>query len=118
MKKIKLSDGIERTILNISDNCPICGTPLKEVSFRWRMFHGEAESSCCHAIYQIKSWYVDPDKYAQDIVEFSNSLDNPDIIYFKIPDEWIKPLKETLKKTGKRYISDDEVYELAEKLVK
>lgn len=107
METVKLSDGIERLIINPEkDKCPICETDMKDVHFRWQIFHGEGESSCCHTLYQLKSWYVDPDKNKQDIIDFSNSLNKPDRIYMKIDNEWIEPIKEALNKTGSKYIND------------
>ena len=112
METVKLSDGIERLVIDTkTDKCPICGTEMNDVYFSWRMFHGEAEASCCHAVYQIKSWYVDPEKYGQDIIDFSNSLDEPGRVYMKIDNEWIKPLQEALKESGAKYI--DDCYDLA-----
>ena len=108
MEIIKLSDNVERLILNISeDNCPICNTPLKEVGFSWNIMHGEASSSCCGATYQIKSWYVDPEKNNQDIIDFSNSLDNPDIILFKILNEWIEPIQKAREILNEKYINNN-----------
>lgn len=116
MKKVKLSDGRERIVLDTKkDNCPICDTPLKNVAYRWQMFHGEAEADCCGAIFQIKSWYVDPKKYAQDIVDFSNSLNEPNKVYLKIGNDWIEPIKAAIKELGISNIHQDEVYDIAKK---
>ncbi len=115
MERIRVN-GEDRLILNhIKDKCPICGTPLKEAEFMWRLFHGEAKSSCCGAIYQLKSYWVDKNKHPEEY-EFSESLDNPAKIWFKIDEEWINPLKQAMKETGIKNIHNDEVFDLAQKI--
>ena len=113
MKKVKLSDGSTRITLNVkTDKCPICGENLSHVAFSWRMFHGEATSTCCGAIYQIKSWYVDPKTNKRDIIDFSNSLDDGVSIYIKIDERLFIPLKNAIDKTGIKDIHNDKVYDL------
>ncbi len=113
MKKVKLSDGSTRITLNIkTDKCPICGDNLSNAGFSWCMFHGEASSSCCGAIYQIKSWYVDPEENEQDIIDFSKSLNDGVTIYIKIDERLFIPLKKAMDKTGIKDINDDKVYDL------
>ena len=115
METKKLSDGITRIVLERDkDSCPICETPLTEVGFSWRLIHGEAESSCCGAIYQIKDWYVDPSKYGKDIIAFSRSLADLNLVQLKIAQEWIEPLREAIKQTGIQNVWDEKVETYAE----
>ena len=117
MERIRLKgEDFDRIILNPSkDKCPICETPLKNVYFTWRILHGEAMSSCCGAVYQIKSYWVDKNKYPEEY-EFAKSLDNPEKILFKINEEWIEPLKQAIKKTGIKNIHYPDVFELAKEI--
>jgi hypothetical protein len=58
MKKL-IVNGNERLLLDAeNDNCPICNTPLNQVYFTWGVFHGEARSSCCKALFQIKDYCI------------------------------------------------------------
>ncbi len=118
MKNIKLSDGSNRLVFDLKkDSCPICKTPFNNGTyFSWRMFHGEASSSCCGAIYQMKGWYADPKKNKQDIIDFSDSLDNKNLIWLKIGEDWIKPLQKAISKINIQNIHNENVYEMAKKL--
>lgn len=65
------------------DSCPMCDTPLKDVSLEWASdFHGHAKSSCCGAHYQILSYYVDEEKGAEKVAHANsiNPLENIELI--------------------------------------
>lgn len=119
MQKIKLKcENFERTVCNPEeDNCPMCGTPLKEVSFSWNILHGEARSSCCHSDYQLKSLHVDPEKDPTgEKRTYYESLDRPDRIEFKIDPTWIEPVRQAMKELGASYIDSQGVYERAREI--
>jgi len=117
MIKLKLKDDdFYRIIVNPKkDKCPICGTALKDVGFTWNIMHGEATASCCGAIYQIKSWWVDEEK-EPELHKFAESLDSPDRIYLKIKDYWIKPLQKAMSELNTKRLNND-VYQLAEQIL-
>lgn len=119
MKKIRLkNEDFERIVVNPKkDECPLCGMKLDQVGFTWNLFHGEAKSSCCGADYQLKSWWVDKEKYPE-VYEFSESLDNPERIFFKIAEKWIMPLKKAMKELNATNIRHEGVLKLAEALLK
>ena len=101
-------------LLDKQDKCPICDTPRESMRFSWRLFHGEATSSCCGAIYQIKDFHIEnPTDEEKKHLEMLAG----DFIEFKIKPEWIEPLKQALQKLGKRNINDEGVIELAESMV-
>jgi len=118
MDKIRLKgEDFDRIVLNPKkDNCLLCGEKLSGVGFTWNLFHGEASSSCCGADYQLKSWWVDKEKYPE-IYEFSESLDNPDRIFFKIAEKWLEPLRKAMSELGLKNIRDTGVIELAKKYI-
>lgn len=117
MNQIK-REQVEKFVVNPqTDKCLICGTPIKDGIFSWRIFHGEAGLSCCGADYQIKSYYVDE---KEDPIghEFAESLDDPTRIWFKIEEKWIEPLKRALKETGETNVRKDVVIAKAEEFLK
>lgn len=119
MKKEQIStEDFTRWICNPKeDDCPICGTPLKDVGFRWNILHGEASASCCHADYQLKSLHVDSEKDPTgEKKRYYESLDQPDRIEFKINSEWIEPIRQAMKELGANYIDDTGVYERAKEI--
>jgi len=98
-------------LLDKQDKCPICDTPRESMCFSWRIFHGEATSSCCGAIYQIKDFYLEnPTDEEKKRLEMLAG----DFIEFRIKLDWIEPLKQALQKLGKRNINDEGVIELAQ----
>ncbi len=101
-------------LLDKQDKCPICDTPRNKMCFSWRIFHGEADSSCCGAIYQIKDFYIEnPTDEEKKLLEMLAG----DFIELSIKLDWVEPLKQALKETGKRNINDEGVIELAQSLV-
>lgn len=107
--------GKERLLLDKNDKCPICDTPRNKMVFLWRMFHGEAESSCCGAIYQIKDYYIEkPTDEEKKLLEMLAG----DYIEFSIAPDWIEPLRLALKETRCRNINNDGVILLAEEKFK
>ena len=112
----EIVNGEEHLILNPkTENCPLCDTPLKEVCWSWNMFHGEATSSCCQMVCQIKSYHVDEARVEERA--FAESLDNPERIEFCIDKKWIEPIREGFSKTGVKNCKDKEVYEIAKEVL-
>ena len=113
--KTEIVAGEERLILNpMRDACPLCETLLSEVAWGWRMFHGEAEGTCCGVICQIKSYHVDESKQEQRA--FAESLDDPERIELNISKEWIEPLNKAMKELDIKDISSGEVQNRAKEL--
>jgi len=95
--KTEIVDGKEHiTVDPKTENCVICDTPLKDVSFDWNVFHGSAKSSCCGVDYQLKSYYVNEDK-SEELKAYAKSLDSPDKIECSCKREYIEPLKKAMK---------------------
>lgn len=104
---------IEHMIMDLrEDSCPVCDTPLKDVSGSWAMFHGEVYSSCCKSPYQIKDYYVDPEKGTKGYDKLFKTLNDKNFWEFKAP-SWIKPLREAIERTGIRDVQNEAVYNLA-----
>lgn len=104
----------KRLLLGAADACPICDTPRTEMIFTWNLRHGEATSNCCGAIYQIKDYYIDdPSEEQQELLKCLKG----EFIEFCIKEEWISPIRQSLKETGKKTI-DDEVLEKADAMLK
>jgi hypothetical protein len=113
MKRITIF-GEEYFLLDQNDVCPICGAARKQMRFQWRMFHGEVNSSCCGAIYQVKGFYIEnPTKEEQKLLE---ALRNG-FIWLKIPSQWIDPLKQAVEQTGKN-IDSEQVKQAVEQMGK
>ena len=97
-------------LLDKQDVCPICGTPRNNMRFSWRIFHGEANSSCCGAIYQIKDYYIEnPTDEEKKLLTMLAG----EYIEFNIQPDYIEPLKQALNATGKHSIVDEDVVKLA-----
>ena len=112
IKKYKDGSEHEKLIVNPQeDNCPLCDTPLKEVGFSWQIFHGEAKSSCCGNIFQIKSYHVDEEKYGKEAKDFAESLDKPERIQSKIYGEYLVAYKKAFEELNIRQVSDKQVQE-------
>ena len=103
-------NGKEHTLLDKNDKCPICGTDRKKMRFIWNMFHGEATSDCCGAIYQIKDYYIEnPTDEERELLEALRG----DFIEFAIKEDWVEPLKQAILKTGIQDITNDTVMDEA-----
>ena len=77
----------------------------------WNMFHGEATSSCCGAVYQLKDYHIEnPNEGEQKLLDLLSG----EYIEFNIKNEWVEPLRKAIKETGKTDINDDEVMSLAQ----
>lgn len=114
MEKV-IVDGKERTLLNQeTDNCPICDTPLKNVSYSWNMLHGNAKASCCGIDYQIKDLYVSPEK-SKERIAFNERLKESGIIELSCMPDWIEPIRQAMKQSGIKKVND-EVINIAEKI--
>jgi len=101
--EIIIVNGCEKLIVHKDEECPICGSLLKDVAFTWRMFHGEAYSSCCQAIYQIKDFYIEnPTKEQKNFLAMLAG----DYYQLKIYSHWIEPLKKAMKQLKSNYLSD------------
>lgn len=112
LEKIKYKDGSEREKLVLNpeeDNCPLCDTPLKNVGFTWAIFHGEAKSSCCGNIFQLKSYSVDEEKQGKEAVDFAESLDKPERIQCKIDGEYLTAYKKAFEELGVKQVSNEDV---------
>ena len=101
--------------LSKKDPCPICKTPRDEIYFSWNMFHGEATSSCCNSVYQLKDYFVEE---LSDETREMFSLFEEGYIQLTIPVDWIKPLQKAMKEVGLQDVNNDEVYELAKSIRK
>ncbi len=105
MKKIG-----KRVFLSDDDNCPICGTPVKDMVFTWNMAHGEATSSCCGAVYQIKDYYIEkPTKQEKECLK----LLREGYIEFLIREDWVEPLKKAINSIGIKNIHNDIIINIA-----
>lgn len=104
-------NGYKHILLSKRDNCLICDTPYDKMRFRWRAFHGEAASSCCGAVYQLKDFYIEnPTDEQKQLLQL---LASGDYIEFAIGDTWIQPLREAIEKIGIKDINNDDVHQLA-----
>lgn len=117
---IKYKDGseVEKLIVNPEeDNCPLCDKPLKDVGFSWQIFHGEAKASCCGNIFQLKSYYVDEEKYGKEAKDFAESLDKPDRIQCKIDGKYLEAYKKAFEELGIAEVSNKEVHKMVGELL-
>lgn len=94
------------TLLDKDDHCPICDASRDKMVFSWNMFHGEANSSCCGATYQIKDYFID--NPTEEEKEYLKLLAG-DYIEFVIKDSWIEPLKEAMKELSESMITNEVV---------
>ena len=100
-------------LLAMGDPCPLCTKLMKDHSYGWRIFHGEANAHPCGAVVQIKSWYNEsPDPEIKEILAKIDA----GMIYFKIDDEWIEPLKQALALHPGHSIDSQEVQEEAQRI--
>lgn len=113
-----------------SDDCPICGTRLREVTFLESALNGEHEASCCHAHFQIASHEellrtqhnpaeeerlrrMFPDDFENMILsdeewDFVKTLDHPNRILFIWGNyDNIPIVQQAMRETGERYIYVD-----------
>lgn len=105
-------NGKKHILLSKDDKCPICQTAVKDMAFSWGMFHGEADSSCCGATYQIKDFHIEsPSDEQQQYLEYLKN----GYIDFKIKHEWVEPLQIALKEVGATNIKREDVLEAAER---
>jgi len=104
-------DGNKHVLLNKDDKCPICETGRNDMYFSWNLAHGEATSSCCGSIYQIKSYYEE--NASEEKKKLLKMLDDG-YIDFAIREEWIEPIKKAMKEKNASNINDDGVLRLAE----
>ena len=113
MKKLMV-EGTERILLDANDVCPICETKRENMRFSWNMFHGEATSSCCGAVFQIKDYHIDnPNDEQKELLEGLRG----DYIEFNIKREWVEPLKQAIEKVGITDINNGEVMEEAKAII-
>ena len=98
-----------------TDSCPVCDTPLIDVSGSWNMFHGEVSANCCGAPYQTKDYYVDPE-VSEGYDEYFEELNKPNYWSLSISDEWLNPLRGAIEQTGIRNIRDEKVMNIAKEL--
>jgi|SRR3990167_1497272 len=122
MKKeiIKYKDGSEHENLIVNpkeDNCPLCDKPLKDVGFSWQIFHGEAKASCCGNIFQIKSYYVDEEKYGKEAKDFAESLDKPERIQSKIDGKYLEAYKKAFEELGIKEVSNPAIHKRVSNLL-
>lgn len=116
MERIELSDGKTRIVIDSKNEpCYLCGTSFKQSYFEWGLAHGSAISSCCNAQYQIKDYYVDPEKTPKDVIDFVNDIGKEGKFVLNIKDEWVEPLKKAIEETGIKDINDEDVFKSAEK---
>lgn len=108
--------GKKHLLLDKQDKCPICDAPRDTMRFYdSENFHGEAESSCCGAIYQLKDYYIEnPTDEEKKLLE----LLADDYIEFSISPDWIEPLKQALRETGAYNINGYGVVDVANRLMK
>ena len=96
------------------DVCPICGTKIKDIMFKYSMFHGRARASCCGATYQLSDYYIkNPDeKKRQELELLRNGY-----IRLEIDSKWIYPLKKAIEITKIKDIDNPNVYKIAKEIM-
>lgn len=113
MKKIMIK-GENRTLIDLNDKCPICGTARKDMSFTFTMFTNEATSNCCNALFQIGEYHIDnPTEEEKQLLADLRG----DFIEFKIKEEWIEPLKQSISEIGIADLDNDDVVEKAKEIM-
>lgn len=113
MKKLTVN-GKEHILLSSEDECPICASKCNEMVFSWNMFHGQATSSCCGAVFQLKDYYIEnPTDEEKELLEALRG----DFIEFSIKNEWVGPLKKAIQNTGIIDINNDDVIEEAKTIM-
>jgi len=108
---IFIADGNKHVLLGKDDTCPICEASRNEMGFSWNIAHGEATSSCCGSIYQLKGYYA---KDASDEKKELLKMLDGEYIECTIKEEWIEPIKKAMKEKNASNINDDGVLKLAE----
>lgn len=96
--------GGERLFLEKDDSCFICG---KSFMFSWNIFHGEATSHCCGAVYQLKDFHYDNPSEEQK--EHSEILAG-DCIELKIDKKHRDIVKKLYTELKPKSINDDDFY--------
>lgn len=113
MKTIMVK-GKEHILLDSDDKCPLCRASRNQMVFSWNTFHGEATSSCCGAVFQLKDYYIEnPTDEEKELLEALRG----DFIEFTIKSEWIEPLKQAMKNVGITDINNNDVYEEAKAIL-
>ena len=107
-------NGKEKILLDKNEPCTICNSSRDKMFFSWNMFHGEATSSCCGAIYQLKDYYID--KPTEEQVDYLKLLAR-DYIELSIKQEYIEPLQRAMKELSAKNINEEGVIKLAENYV-
>ncbi len=109
-----MADGKKHLLLGKDDKCPICNAGRDKMFFTWNLAHGEATSSCCDSVFQIKGYYVKDASYEKKaLLEMLDA----EYIEFIIREEWIEPIKKAMKEKNASSINDDGVLALAETFI-
>lgn len=112
MKRVIINNH-EKLMINFNDTCPLCQLPLKNATFSWNLFHGEANSSCCGATYQMKDYHIEkPNAEEKQLLEMLSGK----WIQFKIKEEWIIPLRTAMHELQIHNINNEEVIKKAEEI--
>ena len=69
------------------------------------------------APYQLKSYYVDEDKWGKEAKDFAESLDTPDRIQCKIEGKYLDAYNKAFVELGIRRVQDQKVHDLVGKIL-
>jgi len=100
-----LVNGEKHILIKNNEPCALCGG---RIYCSWNLFHGEATSHCCGAVYQIKDYHIgNPTEEQQILLDMLKG----EYIELRITEEYINAIKKVFAEEGIQNIQAEGFYE-------